>query len=182
MNLFELKNNKLVFAPVALSIAPYKKLYDNDSSKHKEKATAELAAIYYFIDYKSDFSNILEENAKLHEIISILPDLGKDWKPYQEWNDAVDYYKKMQETPSLKLISSARNGLAKIEKFFNAIDLQAVDKSGKPKYSAKQLLDTINQVPKAIESMNMLEEQIKKEIEQKNNKLRGGRTKGAFVD
>ena len=182
MNLFEIKNNKLVFSPEAIAIAPFKVLYEKDTSKTKERAVAELAALYYFVDYKSDFSNILEENTKLHEIVSIIPDLGKDWKPYLEWNAAVEYYKKIQETPSLKLISSARNGLSKIEKFFNSIDLQSVDKSGKPKYSAKQLLDTINQVPKAIESMNMLEEQIKKELEQKNNKLRGGRAKGDYAD
>lgn len=182
MNLFELKNNKLVFAPEAIAVAPFKVLYDSDTSKHKEKATAELAAIYYFIDYKSDFSNILEENAKLHEIISILPDLGKDWKPYTEWNEAVEYYKKMQETPSMNLMKAAKLGIGKLEKFFQTVDLNSVDKSGKPKYSPKLLADTIAQVPKISETITVLEEKIKKEIEQKNNKLRGGRDKGAFAD
>jgi hypothetical protein len=182
MNLFEIKNNKLVFSAEAIAIAPFKVLYDKDKTKTKEVATAELAAIYYFVDYKSDFSNILEETAKLKEIISILPDLGKDWKPYIEWNLAVDFYKKMQETPSMKLINSAKSAIGKLEKFFNTVDLMQVDKSGKPKYSPKQLGDTIAMMPKLIDSISALEEKIKKEIEQKNNKLRGGRDKGAFAD
>ena len=182
MELFELKDNKLIFAPQALAINCFKALWDKDKSKHKEVATAELTALYFFCDYKSDFSNILDDTTKLKEITSIITDLGKDWKPDLDWNSAVEYYRKLQETPKLKLIGSAKNALAKIEKFFNTIDLHATDKSGKPKYNAKQLLETINQVPKAMESMDKLEEQAKKEIEQKNNKLRGGRDKGAFAD
>lgn len=182
MNLFELKNNKLVFAPESLALAPFKSLWDNDTSKNKERAVAELSAIYFFVDYKSDFSNILDEQERLNQIRTVIPELGKDWKPTAEINTAIDFYKALQETPSMKLINSAKSAIGKLEKFFNTVDLMAVDKSGKPKYSPKQLSDTVTTLPKLITSITALEEQIKKEVEQKNNKLRGGRNKGAFAD
>ena len=182
MNLFEIKNNKLIFAPETLGLIPFKTLFDRDKSKDKELAIAELTTLYFFVDYKSDFSNILDEQAKLKEIISVVSGLGKDWKPDAEWNAAVDFYKQRQETVSMQLIASAKVALNGLQKFFKTVDLTHTDKSGKPKYSPKQLSDTIGTLPKLIASINELEEQIKKEVEQKNNKLRGGRDKGSFAD
>lgn len=182
MNLFELKNNVVVFSPEALQLEPFKVLWDRDTSKNKSKATAELALTYFFCDYKSDFASILDEKDRFNTIFPIIPDLGKNYIPDQEVVNAIEFYRKLQETPALKLINSAKQGLAKLEKFLNTIDLSATDKSGKPKYSPKQLADTIAMLPKLLSGLSILEEQTKKEIEQKNNKLRGGKDKGAFAD
>lgn len=182
MNLFELKDNKLIYSPEALALAPFKTIFDRDESKDKAKAIAELAALYYLVDFKSDFQNILDEQLRLKEVVSVLPELGKDWKPDAKWVDAVEFYKSRQETPVLKLIQSAKIGASKLEKFFNMVDLAAVDKSGKPKYNPKQLAETIKMMPDLTASLSKLEEQVKKEIEQKANQLRGGREKGAFAD
>lgn len=182
MNLFEIQNNKLMYSPEALAIDPFKVLFERDKNKDKSKAIAELAALYYLVDYKSDFQNILDEQIRLKEIVSVLSDLGKDWKPDAEWVSAVEFYKNRQETPAIKLIKSAKVALHKIEIFFNSVDLHQTDKSGKPKHNAKQLLETVNKVSDSIEALNKMEEQAKREIEQKANKLRGGRDKGAFAD
>lgn len=182
MNLFEIKDNRLIYAPEALALDVFKVLFDRDKAKDKAKAVAELAALYYLIDYKSDFQNILDEKERLKEIVSMLSELGKDWQPDAEWMNAVEFYKKLQETPSMKLVASSKNALGKLEKFFNTVDLTMTDKSGKPKYNPKQLAETVGTLPKLLTSINQLDEQVKKEIEQKNNKLRGGRDKGAFAD
>ncbi len=180
MNLFELKNNKLVISPESLALKPFKELWERDTTKDKSKAIAEISLVYYMSDYKSDFQNILDEKQRFAVVQQVL-DL-KDWKPDATIIDAMQLYKELQETPSMKILASAKNALSKLQNFFNIIDLGATDKSGKPKYNPKQLADTVAVLPKLIAGLNSLEDQVKKEVEAKNNKLRGGRDKGNFAD
>lgn len=181
MNLFEIQNNALSFSPVALALEPFKKLWDRDKSKKKEKATAELAAVYYYADMKSDFSDILDNEEKLKQVLIYLPDLGESWEPDELFNQAVEFYKERSNTVTTKLLEDSQVGLNKIGKYLRNVDLLALDDKGRPIYNAKQYADTQKQLGDIIASHNKLEEQVKKEQISKKNSI-GSKEKNMFED
>lgn len=180
MELFELKNYRVTFAPQALALAPFKKIWDRDKSKDKIIAIAELASIYYFVDYRSDFTDILDETERIEEIKKYV-NLPKNWAPDAAYKEAVDFYMERSETISTKLLRDARIGVDKLSKFLRTVDLLEVDKHGKPKYNAKQIGDSIKNLGDIVGALDKLDEQVKKE-QRKNNTLRGGRQKGYHAD
>lgn len=181
MNLFEIKNNKLVFAPESLALAPFKALWDRDKSKDKYKAVAELAAIYFYADLKSDFSGLMNESDRLKEVRVYIPELGEDWKPDEMFNNAVSFYKEKSLTVTTKLLEDARMGLQKIGKFLRNVDLMATDEKGRPLYNAKQYADTQKAVAEIVISHNKLEELVKKEQVSKKDTV-GSKDKNMFED
>lgn len=179
MELFELKNYRVVFAPQALALVPFKKLWDRDKSKDKTIAIAELASIYYFADYKSDFTDILDEHERIEEIKKYV-NLPKNWAPDEAYKEAVSFYLERSETITTKLLRDARIGVDKLSKFLKEVDLNKEDKHGKPKYNAKQIGDSIKNLGDIVGALEKLDAQVKKE--QRDNTLRGGRDKGYHAD
>ena len=180
MKLFEMKNWKVTVREEVFLLEPFKKLLDKDKSKDKSIAMKELAFIWFFIDFKSDFRNTVNEQDRMKEIIKHVG-LPKEWKIDADVIEAMKFYDKMQETLTLKMIKAAYQAVDKINKFFETIDLATTDRSGKPKYNAKQLADTIRQIGPIRKSLQELEIQAKKEMEDEG-RLRGGREKGIYVD
>lgn len=181
MNLFEIKNHIVTWSPEALLLEPLKVLWDRDKSKNKEVATAELAALWFYADYNSDFSSMLDEEERLRQIRVYVKSLPKDWKPDASFNAAVDFYREMSETVTTRFLVDAEIALSKLSKFLRTVDLSLEDRSGKPKYNAKQLGDTIKQVPSITKALKELKDEVRKE-RSGSNTLRGGRAKGSFVD
>lgn len=182
MNLFEVKNHIVTWSPVALTLEPLKVLWERDKSKNKEVATAELAALWYFADYNSDFSNMLDEEERLRQIKLMVKALPANWKPDDQFTWAVGFYREMSETVSTKLLEDSRKAVDKLSKFLRTVDLSAEDKSGKPKYNAKQLADTIKQIPFITRALKDLEEEVRKERTEGSRKLRAGKTKSSWMD
>lgn len=181
MNLFELVNHRVTFSPEALTLKPFYALWERDKSKDKEVAVAELAAVYFYADYKSDFADLLDEEERIRQIRAYTMNLPQGWKPDPAFNAAVDFYKKRQETITTRLYESALIGIDKIDRHLRTVDFAAVDKSGKPKYNPKQTNDMIKSLGDTMESLKKLNDLIKKEKED-DSSLRGGRSKGFFED
>lgn len=181
MQLFEIKNDIVSFADETYLLKPFSAIIDRDKSKGKTIAKAELAAVFFFSDYKSDFSTILDEDEKLKLVKSYIIGMAEDWKPDKLFYDAVEFYKERQKTLSIKLLESARKGVDKISKYLENVDLDKVDKQGKLLFNAKQFSDTIKGAGDMTESLTKLEDQVKKEIQEKKNNF-GSRNKNTFED
>lgn len=181
MELFEIKDDLVTFSPQALSLKPFKALWDKDKSKGKKKAIAELSAVYYYADYKSDFAEILDPQAKLETIQTVIVDLPKDWKPDSKFDEAVEFYKERQQTVTTILYDDAKSAIAKISSFLRDVDLQEKDDRDNFVHDIKKINDVIGGLPKTVETISKLEDLVKKEIQQ-NNTLRGGHSKNTFED
>lgn len=181
MNLFELENYKVKIQPEAYALLPFKKIWDRDKSKDKSIAIEELAYVYYTTDYQSDFLTIIDEKERAVEVIKYCS-LPKGWKIDKDVQDAIEFYKKMQETIATKLLEKSYVGVSKLMQFYDEVDLMAMNDKGAPVYNAKQLADTIKSTSDIIKSLRQLEDIVKQEKDLATNKLRGDRVKSVYED
>ncbi len=181
---------------------------DADGRK-KEQATREFTFIFHYCDYASKFSNFSEEDRyKACQMNAELPD-NFDFKKDEDLVAAIMKYREMQETPALKILKEAEEGLhsahrvvAKIrlalESELARIDLtkplEEDDEDFDPKNKKKKadpiskittllinLMNVTNQIQPAMENIDALEEMVKKQLGNKQE-LRGGKTKGERED
>lgn len=181
MELFELKEGVVTYSPVALMLEPFKALWKRDKARNKATAVQELAYVYYYSDYKSDFSDILEKDEKEKEIIRAIFGENSKWKPDEKVYVACDFYRERSETITTKLLENAMSGVHKISTYLSTVDLTEEDDKGRLKHDAKKVADTIGALDKLIDSLSKVEEKVKKERQLKE-KMRGSTEKKAFED
>lgn len=162
MGLFELKNNLVVIEPQNLFIPEMKSIWDRDKSKTKDKAYKELSYIYYLVDYKSPYNSYPED----HREEIIIKDFIRDdkWKPDELITNAILKYSEFQETPSMRLMKAAKKAQDRITKYLD---------TGEGSDDIKELMMVIKEIGKAVESVDKIEDKVKKEITS-SEKIRGG--------
>lgn len=180
MNLFEIKDFKLTFSPQALALAPFKQLWNNDKSKDKNIAINELSYVYFMCDYESDYDDIIDEEERSAEILSVL-DLPKNWKPDNDVENAIDFYKKRRDGMVMKLFDASKILINKIVEFSKKVNLDERDKNGRLIYNVKQINDMIKQLGATVESVQDLEKMVKREISNNKSKV-GSREKNLYED
>lgn len=187
MNMFQLtKDYKVIPNPEVLLLSPFKVIYDRDKSKDKTIATEEIAYIWFFIDYKSDFRVILDDDERTAEILKTLTNLSKNWKPDKVILEAIKFYQKMNYSIKLQLLDNCISGINKLSTYIKDINFDDVDmnpKTGeiKPKHDIKKFVDTMKQIPDILEALDKTMEAVKSEKDAESD-LRGGRKKGMYVD
>lgn len=181
MELFEIKNDQVAFNPMVATLKPFKVLWDRDKTKGKTVATAELAAVYFYTDYKSDFSTILDDVEKLNLIKSVIVGMNEKWEPDSKFHEACKFYNEMQETHTTLLLQDAQFAVVSVRKFLRSLDMSE-EVNGKPKHDLKKTIESLGALNKVTESLDALEEQVKKQIREKQDTIRGGRAKATFED
>lgn len=168
MNLFQFKENKVVFSPQALALKPFKALWTRDRDKNKKNAFAELAYVYYFCDYASDYSKHTDEAARHSQIMTVI-DLPKDWKPDTKVLDAIALYKEGQKSLAIDSLHAARVAVVKVNNYLVTVDLGELDKNGKPIHKVKDIDDSVGKIFTRLEQLNKVEAEVKKQIESKTD-------------
>ncbi len=169
MNIFEMKGYVVTFSPQALMLKPFKEIWDNDESKDKTEATKELSYVYFMADERSDFMYILNEEERHEEVCRSL-ELGHGaWIVPHYVTDAIEYYIKMSETTSTRMLRSTRGVVEKISSFFDTVDVNERDKNMKPVFNVDRIVSSVEKIPKLVRSLNEIEQEIVKEKELKNS-------------
>lgn len=179
MSLLLLKDYELKIKPELLTIKPFSKIWKRDRNRKKEMALKELSYIYFMADYKSDFYNIINEEKRREEIINSIFD--GNWKEDDVIKEALEFYKERQKTVSLKLLEDARTSVDKLSTFISNINYNEKDKNGKPIHDIKKVSGTFSDLSSIIETLNKLEEKVKKELEALSE-ARGKSEKNIFED
>jgi hypothetical protein len=181
MRLFDLLNNQLVISEEAYLLIPLKKIWDRDKGKQKEHALAELGYIYFMEDFKSDFSDIVDEQERKNEVVGVL-DLPRNWVEDDVIREAREFYRKRSEeiTPLL-LLRDSKVVIDKIRAYFREVDFLALDDKGRPLYDVDKLARVVERSAGIIENLSKLEQMVKKEVESKKDKV-GSRIKATFED
>ncbi len=141
-------------------------------------------------DYRSPYS-IYPEGERNQRL---LKDLHIDDKcPITQFvRNGMDKYNELQRTPAITNLKAIKEGLLTSSKVINALnekisialDLIDGDEEGDVGNIMKdvtKLLEVSEKIPKAIDTINALEEKVKKE-QANEAQIRGGGTKGMFED
>ena len=179
MKLLSVNGDNIEITPEGLQIKEFKNIWNRDKKKDKERALSELAFIYYLVDWQSPYRLYIDKEEKEQKILLDLFDNGK-WEKDVLVIEACKKYEELIMTDSILLLKDAKGAISKLRKYFRDVDLSERDeKSGKPIYSAKDLITNIKQVGQVIRGMKELEDEIAKE-QMYDLKIRGGGQAGAF--
>lgn len=178
MKIFELVSNSPIVTTEALLIPEFKKIWDDDKSKDKTQAFKYFCYIYFSTDYKSiylGYDSEIREERLLEDFIGDLK-----WKPTTEVLNAINKYKELQNTPTMRFLISNRNIMESIGKYYDSVDWEAEDKAGKPKYDITKISNSVKQAGGIIDNIAKLEERVKKEQATTDIIARGGGVGGEF--
>lgn len=177
--MFELKDNQVIISPQSLSLPFFKVIWDTDKSKGKESAYKELSYIFYLYDNKSPYySYPLDRRREL-----ILKDIIKDskWKPSKLVEEGLIKYKELTTTQSTELLESVRGLLYKLQGYFDSLSFDPKGDVELEMKKADAVLKATSGVSKAIESLDALEQRVKKETRSKES-ITGDKTLGIYSE
>lgn len=180
MKLFKYEDFVVTISEEALSIKPFKMIWNRDRSKYKERAILELSFIYFYCDPRSDFSFITNLEDKANEIKSQIG-LEDKWKPDKVVEEGMTVYEALTKTTSSLLLEDTREAINKLRTVLREIDMTEVDDKGKPRYALNTITSTIKQIPALIEDLAKAEKSIAREIED-NTRMRGQGVKKLYED
>lgn len=181
MKLFSLRNYALTVSEEAYALKPFKILWDRDKNKDKKIAIAELAYIFYMEDFRSDFSDILDDSERSREVI-INVGLPKSWKEDVFVEAARCFYKdRVESVISIQYLKDAKHAVGEMSKFFRNIDLSKVNRSGNFVYDISKVKTVLTDSASIIENLNELERIVKRDLQEASN-VRGDKPKSPFED
>ena len=156
MKLFKYEGYEVRVAPEALLLKPFKKLWDRDKSKTKEKAMLEFGFLYFFCDPRSDYQYIVDDDSRM-EAVKQGEGLPEDWKPDAALKTAIDLYRTF-DTSSAILLRAAQEGVDKVQRLLK--DLTPDDTK-----SLKEYLIAMKMVPEVATMIKDAEKSINEEME-----------------
>lgn len=171
MKLFAYEGYQVTISPEALLLKPFKKIWDRDRTKYKQRSLMELGYIYFMEDSRSDYQYLvdIEEREKAVREGEGIPD---SWKPDVVVQDALDFYASFKSAAAL-LLEDTRMAVNKLRILLRELDLTKSDDKGKPIYTLNTITATIKQIPELIKGLNEAEKSLIKED------MGGGRMKGS---
>lgn len=183
---FDNVNNRVELnVPEILLIKEFAALMDNKRNitkedpkgKYKTRAFREFTYIWLAIDWQSIYADFSEYEKK--ELSMKDANMTEE-----EFNDplfraACRKYRRIQdETRCIKMLDAARNVIDKFIDYFNNIDPEERDEqTGKPIFKVKDLMDEISKLSKVNEELNILENQVKKQLSEQSQ-IRAGAVDG----
>ena len=180
MHLVEYVNYEIKPTQEALLIKPIRKLYNQDRSKTKDKFYQALSVLYFYIDPRSSYSYITDDDERLEAIIE-QEGLPKNFKITGDLADARECYKKHCITASSLLLQSTKMTIENMRRNLNSIDYGSLEE--KDKVTAMKNIAAITQmVPKIVKDLSEAERAVEKEIEEQGVARGGNESKSLMED
>lgn len=180
MNLLKFENYKVTISPEALTLVPFKKIWNRDRSISKDKAISEVAYIYFMIDPRSDYQYLVDPDER-DKAIKEGEGLPPTWKPDKLIIEAMEFYETFKTTSAL-ILEDTRAAADNLRKALRDIDLNATDDKGRPLYTINTITSTIKQIPQLVKELIEAERAINKEMAEQGGKVRGQKAKKIMED
>lgn len=178
MKLFKCEDGfNVEIEPELFLINVFKSLYMDRKGK-EPLVIKELAYIYFMHEASSDFQSldITERAFDVKKHVNLDP----SWEEDQYVRDCVDMFLEREPIAS-GLLKDTYEMVNKIRDEMKSINLSEKDKSGKPVYNLKQIVETTKQIPFLMETLNKAEnEYVKGQAE--TNKNKGSKVKSIYED
>ena len=156
MKLFKYEGYEVRVAPEALTLKPFKKIWDRDKSKNKERAIMELSFLYFYCDPKSDYQYIVDDEDRM-EAVKSGEGFDDNWKPDALLESAIAFYKTFDTTAAM-LLRMASLGVEKMRKLLN--ELEPTDTK-----SLKDYLTAMKMIPEVASMIQDAEKSLNEETE-----------------
>lgn len=156
MKLFKYEGYEVKVAPEALTLKPFKKIWDRDKSKTKERAIQEFGFLYFYCDPRSDYQYIIDSEDRL-EAVKKGEGFPEDWKPDATLMKAIEFYSSF-DTPSAMLLRAASEAVDKVQKTLK--ELEPDDTK-----SLKDYLTALKMIPEVAAMMKDAEKALNEEME-----------------
>ncbi len=175
----------------------------DSEGRAKLQATREFTFIFHYCDYGSKYVNYSEKDKRVNALRNANLPTDTDIEKDRELMSAIEVYKVLQYTPSLKLLNELKEGMhtsylvvKKIREALNTkletIDLNVFDedeeegsKKVDPVKRITAMLESLvkisNTLPVTLTTLEELEEKVKKELSDDTG-IRGDREKGEKED
>lgn len=171
MKLITIDNYELKISDEALLIGPIRSLWQHDKSARKEMFFKQMSYLYFMIDPRSSYFDIIDKEERSKTIIS-QEGLPSDFKPSKLLEEAMEVYKKHTVTMTQELLESSLIGARKVSQFLREVDLSAEDDKGKPKYQVASITSALKNVEGIVSSLQNLQKKVEQEISEKE-RVRG---------
>ncbi len=156
MRLFKYEGYEVRVAPEALTLKPFKKLWERDKSKTKEKAMQELSFLYFYCDPRSDYQYITDDEDRLNAVREGIG-FPETWKPDAQITLAIEFYRTFDTSAAL-LLKMAANGVNKVQA---ALD----DMTPSDTKSLKEYLLIMKMIPEVAAMIQEAEKKLNQEEE-----------------
>lgn len=179
IKLFKRDGYEIKVEPEALLLKPFKKIWNRDRSKDKNRAMQELGFIYFVCDPRSDYQYLVDLDTRI-ESVKQGEGLPNDWTPDQTVKEAMEFYSSFKPTSAL-LLEDTRVAVDKLREHLKNMDFNEVDDKGKPKYTLNTITSTIKQIPELIKGLDEAEKAVTSDIREMS-KARGNHEKAIMED
>lgn len=163
MNLLQIQDGELVISPEALMIKQFKRIWDSDRTKSKEKALKELAFVYFFADPRSNFQTIQDKKDREHEVRNSL-DIPDKWKVDSRILETISTYEQMTNVGGIKLIRATRIAVDKISTMMEELDPDERGEKGTPIRSLSSIIEAAQKIPALARELVKAEQLLAREI------------------
>lgn len=156
MKLFKYEGFEVRVAPEALTLKPFKKIWDRDKSKSKERALCELAFLYFYCDPRSDYQYLIDDDDRLEAVKEGLG-FSKDWTPDAALKSAAVFYGTFDSSAARLLRLAAKE----IDKVQNTLD----DMTPSNYKELKEQISAMKMIPEIASMIQEAEKKLNEEDE-----------------
>lgn len=169
MKLIKVENYQLSVSDEALLVKPIRKLWNQDRSEKKERFYQQMAVLYYVYSPSSNYTYIIDEQERMKEVLE--QEGIQDFKPTPEFKEAVEIYKKLNQTPESLLLEDTYVFIDKSRKELRDIDYEGLDPKDKIN-TMKTGMSIVALIPKLMVDLSKAKQAVDKELEDQG-KARG---------
>ena len=169
MKLISVENYELKVADEALLVKPIRKLWNQDRSLKKEQFYKQMSVLFFVYNPASNYSYIIDEKERMKEVLE--QEGIEDFKPSQDFKDAIEIYKKLNKTASSELLADTRLIIEKMRQALKSIKFDSLDEKDVPG-AVNTIATVVSKMPKLIEDLSKAEKAVTKELEEQG-KARG---------
>lgn len=170
LKLLKFENYQVTIEPEIYALTPFRKLWNRDRSKSKDRAIQELSVIFFLSDPRSDYQMYLDPTERL-KIITKDEGLPDTWKPDKEFMEALHLYEKFIPISAV-LLTNSRIAVDKLSELLKDIDLTKTDANGKPIYTLQSIPAAVKQIPGLVSELSKAEKIVYADLTE--TKLIGG--------
>lgn len=180
MKLFKFDEYKLKISEEALAIKAFRELWTRDKSKDKGTAIAELGFIYFYLDPRSDYMFLVDQETRAAKIKE-QEGLPSKWKPDEKVKAAMEVYKYLVNSEKSMLLEDTRAMVGRIRAELRGFDFTRVADPKLRLDMIEKAAKTTKMIPELIRNLNEAEKAVIEEIEDES-RVRGDAVKHLFED
>jgi hypothetical protein len=167
MSVFIVEGDRVRPSVHALTLSPFKEIWERDTSEHKGRAITEFSYIEFMLSYaKTNVFRGYGPDLKGEVIIKKLFPQDPGWRPDTLVLRAMEEYREFQDKASLakRFYDANRVALERMIVFYRTFDMDARNNSGNPIYKPKDITGAITEMEDALKAMDAAEERVREEL------------------